>query len=270
MAPDHGKRIVTGLALATCLIAAIVAGGWIVRLLVLIASSVALWELLTMCRSTREHLGAKLVSLAVGAVIVLSQALGPLWTAAAMAVFCCAVSLAFLFDYGRGNTEARFEQYVLAIHGLLYIPFVLQLALYLAPSEQFLVMLAAVATDMGGYYGGKYFGRRKLWPAVSPGKTWAGCAGGIVLCVLVCTLHGYAGYRLGWSLPAFPLWGWACLGLLLCLAAQLGDFFESALKRSLDVKDSGSILPGHGGMLDRIDSLLFVLPVYTLVALSVS
>jgi phosphatidate cytidylyltransferase len=267
MLSDHEKRIATGLTLAACLMVAVAAGGWFMRLLVLAASSIALWEFLSIFRPGKARLGAKLLCLAVGAAIVLSQSLGPQWTAVTAVLGCSAVSLAFLFDFGRGNDEAGLENHGPLIHGMLYIPCALQLGLSLAPSEQVLIMLAAAATDMGGYYAGKFFGKRKLWPRVSPQKTWAGLGGAIVLCVFACTLHAFAGSVLGWSLPSLPLWVWACLGLLLCLTAQLGDFFESALKRSLGVKDSGSILPGHGGMLDRIDSVLFVLPVYTLAKL---
>ena len=262
MLSDHRKRIVTGLALTACLVLSIAVGGWLMLLLVLAASSLALWEFLSMYWPGGFFLGRKIFGLILGALIVLSGLLGPQCAAMAVMLGFVAVSLVFLFDFGRGNAEARLGHYGPLIHGMLYIPLVLQLAIRLSPSEQCLVMLAAVAADTGGYYAGKYLGKRKIWPVVSPKKTWAGSLGGIVLCVLVCMLQGFLGKQWGWSLPAFPLWVWACLGLALCLSAQFGDFFESALKRSLNVKDSGSMLPGHGGMLDRIDSVLFVLPVY--------
>ena len=260
---EHRKRIVTGLTLSAGLVLSIAVGGWLMFLLVLAVSSLALWEFLSMYWPGKRFLGRKIFGLALGAVIVLAGAIGPMWTVVAVCLGFFAISLAFLFDFGRGNVEARLGHYGPLIHGLLYIPLVLQLALYLAPSAQCMVMLAAVAADTGGYYAGKYWGKRKLWPTVSPKKTWAGAVGGIVLCMLVCMLQGFLGELGGWSLPVLPLWAWACLGLVFCLSAQFGDFFESALKRSLNVKDSGALLPGHGGMLDRIDSVLFVLPVYT-------
>ena len=255
-------RTITGLTLAAALGVFIFHGGVALRLLVLAVSVLALLEFYTMYWPGRQFPGRKIAGLLFGAGIVLSQALGPQWTVMAVILSLVAVSLAFLVTFGTGRPETRFEQFGPLVHGLVYIPLVLQLALYLNPSEQCLVMLAAVAADTGGYYGGRHFGKRKLWPSVSPKKTRAGFTGGILLTVAVCAAQGLLGSHLGWSLPAIPLWGWPCAGVVLCLAAQFGDFFESALKRSLEVKDSGTLLPGHGGLLDRIDSVLFVLPVY--------
>jgi phosphatidate cytidylyltransferase len=90
---------------------------------------------------------------------------------------------------------------------------------------------------------------------VSPKKTWAGSWGGLACCTAGCL-----GLGLLWGLASWP--AYLLLGLALGVAAQAGDFFESALKRHLDVKDSGRLLPGHGGVLDRIDSLLLVVPAY--------
>jgi phosphatidate cytidylyltransferase len=126
--------------------------------------------------------------------------------------------------------------------------------------ETVLVLLASFASDTGAYYAGSWFGKRKIWPAISPKKTWAGSVGGALTCVAVCLILGFA---VGdWPFGRASWGTWIALGLALNLASQFGDFFESALKRSLDAKDSGALLPGHGGVLDRIDSLLFAAPVY--------
>ena len=118
-----------------------------------------------------------------------------------------------------------------------------------------LVLLAAFISDTGAYYAGRGYGARLIWPTVSPNKTVEGSMGGLAACVtVVCAM--------GWSIGAAPWWTWVILGVVLGVAAQLGDFFESALKRWMAVKDSGSLLPGHGGILDRIDALLLVTPVY--------
>jgi phosphatidate cytidylyltransferase len=263
--PEHSTRIATGLGLAACLAVCITVGGLLARLLVLLVSSVALWEYLAMHWPGSMHFGRKIVGLTTGAAIVLSQALGPQYTLLAVLLSFCFISLIFLFDYGTGNALSRLEHYAPLTHGIVYIPLVLQSALYLSRAEQCLVVAAAIATDAGGYYAGSCLGKNRMWPSVSPKKTWEGCAGGIILCVLICMLCAFLSRILEWSLPALSFWTWGLLGLLCSLSAQLGDFFESSLKRSLNTKDSGNLLPGHGGMLDRIDSVLFVLPVYFLV-----
>jgi phosphatidate cytidylyltransferase len=112
------------------------------------------------------------------------------------------------------------------------------------------------AADIGAYFAGRRFGRRKLAPRVSPGKTWEGVAGGAALALLVTGLLLLAADR--WA----PVW----LAVIVVLVAisVCGDLFESVLKRHRGVKDSGAILPGHGGALDRVDSLLAALPFFAL------
>ena len=109
--------------------------------------------------------------------------------------------------------------------------------------------------DTGAYYVGKNFGRHKLAPAVSPGKSWEGAAASAVTSVIFGLIYLPLTIK-GTSLPAAGL-----LALAANIAGQLGDLAESAIKRGAGVKDSGDLLPGHGGMLDRLDSTMFALPV---------
>ncbi|MBM3457434.1 MAG: hypothetical protein FJX77_02705 [Armatimonadetes bacterium] len=111
------------------------------------------------------------------------------------------------------------------------------------------LILVMTATDTGALLVGRRWGRRKLAPVVSPGKTWEGAVGGMTLGV-VAGLAGAAWFGMPGSFAA-------AAALLASLFGQLGDLCESALKRELDVKDFGSLLPGHGGLLDRFDNLLF-------------
>jgi phosphatidate cytidylyltransferase len=108
-----------------------------------------------------------------------------------------------------------------------------------------LVLLVVWASDIGGYVAGRGLGGPKLWPRVSPNKTWAGAIGGFLGSLAVAA--GLAGYGAGKILPLL------LLGAGLSVASQLGDLFESAVKRHFGVKDSGRIIPGHGGVLDRLD-----------------
>lgn len=116
-------------------------------------------------------------------------------------------------------------------------------------------MLIVWGTDTGAYIFGRIFGRHKLWPQISPNKTIEGAIGGVVTAVAI----GIVFFATGWIVH-LELWLLLTYTIVLSVFGQLGDLVESALKRHFDVKDSGTLMPGHGGMLDRFDSLLFVLP----------
>lgn len=123
-----------------------------------------------------------------------------------------------------------------------------------------LPFLATAAADSGAYFAGKALGKHKMAPEVSPGKTWEGFAGGCVAAVVIGLLAGIA---MGLA-PGFS----AAVGAVTAIVAPLGDLSKSAIKREIGIKDFGALLPGHGGALDRFDSLLFVAPaIYWLAAL---
>jgi phosphatidate cytidylyltransferase len=125
-----------------------------------------------------------------------------------------------------------------------------------------LPMLVTWASDTGAYAVGRMMGRRKLIPSVSPGKTVEGAIGGVLASVLVAWAFGHLvlGPSAQLGFKWFP-WGIVVFGVAISVAAQIGDLFESLIKREAGVKDSSRILPGHGGILDRLDSMFFVLPV---------
>lgn len=143
---------------------------------------------------------------------------------------------------------------------LLYVPLMAsvwpQIKHHFGPGWLFVTLAIAFMSDTGAYAFGRLWGKHKLYPAVSPGKTWEGALGGIVG-ANVATL----GFGSAFLLPELSVVHAVILGVLGSLAGQVGDLFESMLKRSHGVKDSGNLLPGHGGMLDRVDALLFVAPV---------
>jgi phosphatidate cytidylyltransferase len=123
----------------------------------------------------------------------------------------------------------------------------------------FLLMLTVIASDTAQYYSGRTFGRRLLAPAISPKKTIEGAIGGFVFGAIVLAVLG------AWWLPIVPIALRAAFGATIVALGIAGDLFESMLKRSAGVKDSSSLIPGHGGILDRIDALLFAAPVYYVV-----
>jgi phosphatidate cytidylyltransferase len=106
------------------------------------------------------------------------------------------------------------------------------------------------------YVSGRLFGKHRIWPSLSPGKTWEGSIGGALFTLL-----------LGWIFSRYYVelaaWEWMVFALIVVVFGSLGDFLESWVKRTAEVKDSGNILPGHGGILDRFDSFLFAVPAVT-------
>ncbi|MEJ2670641.1 MAG: phosphatidate cytidylyltransferase, partial [Deltaproteobacteria bacterium] len=118
----------------------------------------------------------------------------------------------------------------------------------------FWLLMVIIAADTGACYCGRAWGRAKLYPEVSPGKTWAGVVGGLAAAVIIGAALG------SWALPRLSPVALAGLALLLAIVGLVGDLFESMLKRQAAVKDASELLPGHGGVLDRLDSLLFVAP----------
>ncbi|WP_262249710.1 phosphatidate cytidylyltransferase [Parapedobacter soli] len=114
-------------------------------------------------------------------------------------------------------------------------------------------MLTLWGNDTGAYLIGKFFGRHRLFERISPNKTWEGFVGGALLAVAVSLILAH-------YLPVLPSWQWVGIALVVSLFGTFGDLVESMLKRSHHVKDSGAVLPGHGGLLDRFDGLLFAAP----------
>jgi len=134
------------------------------------------------------------------------------------------------------------------------------MALHLQDKALILFLLLIIwATDIGAYFVGKFFGKNKLCPSVSPGKTLEGVYGGIALAQIVAITFVYSSTQM-LLLNDFLIFSF--LALSVSLVSVLGDLFESVLKRIAEVKDSGNILPGHGGLLDRIDSLTSSAPIF--------
>jgi len=249
-AGSHRARLLTALVGLPLLAACVLLGGWFLFAMVLAVSLAGLWEFLGLFPEAGAC--ARAMSLVLGAVVVwLGSAYG---LAAALAVPLAAFWLEELIRLSHGkNGSPRW----LVTASLLYVPVSLQFLTAFGPGETALVLASVMATDTGAYYSGHAVGGPKIWPAVSPKKTWAGSIGGLLATVAVCLAAGAA-----WGRAS--LWSFGVLGVCLSVAAQMGDFLESSLKRAANIKDSGRLLPGHGGVLDRMDGLLPALLVFAL------
>ncbi|REE99117.1 phosphatidate cytidylyltransferase [Thermomonospora umbrina] len=132
-------------------------------------------------------------------------------------------------------------------------------ALMLGPDDgahRIVIFIAVtVSSDIGGYFAGSYLGRHKMAPTISPKKTWEGFAGSALTCMLV------GGWLVPWLLDGGRIWQGALLGAAVVCSATVGDLIESMIKRDLGIKDLGTLLPGHGGVMDRLDSLIITAPV---------
>jgi phosphatidate cytidylyltransferase len=259
--------IVTALALAGVLIAALVLSRPAFVAFLLGIVTLALLELLTVLRA-RATRPARPVVLAMGGVLVVGAYLeGPSALSFGLLVTILAAFAWYLVD--RGRTEVT-RNVAATIFAVVYVPFMAaHLSLVVGRADHYVGALIGYAAlvviyDTAAYATGATLGRRPIAPQVSPNKSWEGAIGASVACLA-------AGAFL---LPLWEPWTLAS-GLVLaaatCVVAPLGDLSESMLKRDLAVKDMGSILPGHGGVLDRVDALLFMAPVlyYVLAAFDV-
>ena len=249
--------ILTALLLAGVLIASLILSrpAFIVFLLAIV--TLALLELLTVLRA-RATRPARPVVLAMGGLLVVGAYLeGPAALSFGLLVTVLAAFAWYLVDRGRTEVTRNVAATVFAV---VYVPFMAaHLSLVVGRADHYVGAVLGYAAlvviyDTAAYATGATLGRRPIAPQVSPNKSWEGAIGASIACLL-------AGAFL---LPLWVPWTLAS-GLVLaaatCVVAPLGDLSESMLKRDLAVKDMGSILPGHGGMLDRIDALLFMAPV---------
>jgi phosphatidate cytidylyltransferase len=167
----------------------------------------------------------------------------------------------------RALGDATVSVFALFYLGLTLLPLPLLRAAGNGPSLLAFLFLTVWAGDTVAMYFGRMFGKRKMAPNLSPNKTWAGAIGSVAGAVAVAgVLLGLSTYLAQWNSVKLSYaderwWYWLILAVVVNVAAQVGDLAESALKRSAGVKDSGTLLPGHGGILDRIDALLLAAPV---------
>lgn len=243
-------RTLTAVVIAPIIIAGIIVGDWAILALALVVIGICAYELsralepLPFPAALVAGVTPVLLSIPYGTVGILAGSI---------------LSLPWALVWLAGRSDVRTLRAILAILLMsvwVGVPMAHLGLISALQNDRLLIVIAIVGpwiSDAGAYFAGRIFGRHLLFPTLSPSKTVEGGVGGLILTTLV----------VGWfslEILGFDPVKSIVLGLMVSVASQAGDLFESTLKRILDIKDLGKILPGHGGMLDRIDSLLFTAP----------
>lgn len=235
-------RVVAALVLAPLTVAIAWIGGWPWACIVIAAAALLYFEWLMIVGASGNRFA---VAIGIAALAIAGVCLMMRRTDLALGIVAGSIALAAVAGRGQRGWVAS---------GLVYAAAALLAAILVRRDAEFgfvalmFVLLIVWVTDIGGYFAGRSIGGPKLWPRVSPKKTWAGAIGGLVLGLAVAAAFAWLGF--GGMLALLML------GAVLSIVSQLGDLFESAIKRRFDVKDSSHIIPGHGGLLDRLDGFV--------------
>ncbi|MBN1828371.1 MAG: phosphatidate cytidylyltransferase [Deltaproteobacteria bacterium] len=268
MTSPHAKRWITAIIALPLLVVLITFGSLtVLSAVVALISLIGLYEYHAMLLPG-ETRPALIEALLAAPIITFAAALGGLPLMTAVLVFTV-MALFILFMQRLRKAQDDLQRFFTAVFGIIYIPFFLAFLLLLRRYDQgvmwvFYVIIITFAGDVAGFYIGRTWGKRKLVPEISAGKTQEGALGSMAGAVAASVAFTMLFLR---EIPPIQA---IFMGFLANVMGQLGDLCESSIKRLSKVKDSGFILPGHGGLMDRLDSLLFIIPfVYLYVELVV-
>ncbi|GAB3058593.1 hypothetical protein GCM10027053_20650 [Intrasporangium mesophilum] len=244
-----------GVGLGIVIIASLLINKESFLVVITLAVGVGIWEM----RAALRHAGvlAPLVPALAGAVGMMWAAYvhGPEALTVAWALTCLAVVL----WRGTGRLDGAGRDVLAGIFVSTYPTFLVGFAALLLSAQDgvgrmFVFLITTVCSDVGGYAAGVLFGKHPMAPTISPKKSWEGFGGSVLLCIVggSTTVHFFLGH---------PWWIGILLGVGVAIAATIGDLMESLIKRDLGIKDMSNILPGHGGIMDRLDSLVVVVPI---------
>jgi phosphatidate cytidylyltransferase len=264
------KRVLTAIVLIACVVALIFRGQpWMLSVATCLVAELAAYEFLTLANSSGARIPAWWMMAGIAAVFLFTLPEYH-YQEAELPLISLLTIILMTWTAFRGGVERVLPDTALGVFGLVYVAYPLSLLPLIWMRDDgkpllLFLMVCVWAGDTAALYVGKSLGRHRL-SALSPNKTWEGSIGSVAGSVLACLAIVYAGeylLRRGDTLLHIvaPIWQSVLLAVIINIAAQLGDLLESAIKRGVGVKDSGSMLPGHGGILDRIDALLLATPV---------
>lgn len=254
------QRIVSALTLLPVVLGLIYLGGWWFFALLGLGGILMVREWCTLTHAPDGYPYYLALATALLPAAAITADVAPLGaTSLTMALLVAAVVLLVVPPSKLANSTSKSPKPVNGIVGGIYVTLAITSMAWLRLQDTdgrlvIWLFFAVWAMDVGGYFAGKGIGGPKLAPTISPKKTWAGLIGGVLLSGLVSLFFALF-FNIG-NPALLPL-----AGGVLAVVAQLGDLYESAIKRALNTKDSGSLIPGHGGILDRVDGLVFAAPV---------
>lgn len=282
-------RIISGIIAAAVLVLLLLLPPYVLAITVLAASAIGLFEFHKALKN--KNINTDLAVSLISAVVITGKAYGSTLSSqlfpkssvllqriftlknlnALLFILVIYLFCRVIFD----SSRCRLEDMAYTLLGIIYIPFLLSFAIMIRNLERgfgyiWLILIGSVVTDIFAYFVGVTIGRTKIIPHISPKKTVEGSVGGAVGCMLVMILYGAVIINRGGE-AAIPLCHFAIMGLLCGVVAQLGDWAASAIKRNTGIKDFDNLIPGHGGIMDRADSVLFVTPlIYIYISLFIS
>jgi len=248
------KRVITSFLLLACLLSVLWVNNYFpaFTIAVTICALLGVWEFYRMVNACDRGRPALLLGMALTLLFIVA----PLFKWDRGILISVSITLPLLWIMLRNNRRDACASWAFTLAGIMYLGW---MASYYTSLIQLnngykwviLALFCTFASDTSAYFAGRWLGRHKMAPSISPAKTWEGACGGLAGAMIIGTL-------VAWMLKLpLSLWQAITLAAVVSILAQMGDLVESLFKRNMGAKDSGRVLPGHGGMLDRIDSLVF-------------
>ncbi|UTR15065.1 phosphatidate cytidylyltransferase [Salipaludibacillus sp. LMS25] len=255
------ERIITGVIGGAAIISLIIIGNLPFTLVMVALASIAMWELLRMKKIQPFSIRGIIGMLFMWMLLIPESVVTVFdWVHLERLELFLLLIIVLLALTVITKNKFTFDEAGFVVLASVYVGFGFHYFMHARFLENglamiFFILIIVWSTDSGAYFAGRRFGKHKLWPEISPKKTIEGSVGGTLLALLIGSIYTV-------FFPVFSTWMTTILFMVVVsLAGQLGDLVESAFKRHYAVKDSGHVLPGHGGILDRFDSLIFVMPI---------
>ena len=253
------ERLISGILLVVLAILAIVTGNMVLLLTVFVLSLIGQYELYRVLGLEKSMLGAGgyLATIAYEVLVFTKME-------SYFQVYLLAVLLVFMAIYVIAYPKYTFKDVAMTFTGIIYVTFMMSCLYQVRCMEGglylvWIIFIAAWGSDTCAYCVGKLIGKHKLPTALSPKKTIEGCSGGVIGAALIAFIYACV-FRTELESNGCPVWLFVLVGAVGAVCSQIGDLAASAIKRNYEIKDYGKLIPGHGGVMDRFDSILFTAP----------